>query len=63
MRDAVLFFTEALRDMPKNFTTKPVDCFNPDDTWQFGPKIVDKMKSVNLKYGTMHSVFLQVGEI
>lgn len=47
MRDAVMLFTQALKDMPKNFTTKEVDCMVTDETWEFGTQFIEKMKSVN----------------
>lgn len=47
MRDAVMLFTQALKDMPKNFTTKEVDCMDTDETWEFGTQFIEKMKSVN----------------
>ena len=45
MRDAVLLFTQALKDMPNNFTTTPMDCFTPDE-WDFGIQLMNKTKSV-----------------
>lgn len=47
MRDAVLLFTQALKDMPiANFSSSTVDCADKYSYWEFGPPIVEKMKSV-----------------
>lgn len=50
MYDAVLLFSQALKDMPFTFTTEPVFCKDTKSIWKFGVQIMEKMKSVNNKF-------------
>lgn len=47
MRDAVILFTLALKDMAKNFTTTTIQCDSPESKWELGPEIMGKMKSAS----------------
>ncbi|XP_065222052.1 glutamate receptor ionotropic, kainate 2-like isoform X2 [Planococcus citri] len=49
MHDAIILFTQALKDMPRNFTTDIISCNFPESTWEQGPQIMNKMKSIEFE--------------
>lgn len=57
MHDAVILFTQALKDMPKNFTTEIIACNIPTSTWVQGQQIMKKMKSVSKAEATARYLF------